>query len=181
MATAMEEGCRPAIALALGVVSGSIFWGLVAAFGLAAVIATYANALLAMKLIGSAYLLWLAYRSARSALSPATERTDDGRRDSSGWSKTFVRGAAMHLTNPKAIFVWLAIVSLALPPGARTSDALVIVGGCGILGVLVFCGYALAFSTALARSVYKSLRRGFEGLLALVFGYAAIRTATSLH
>jgi threonine/homoserine/homoserine lactone efflux protein len=65
MATAMNGGRKPALALALGVVSGSACWGLLAAFGLSAVLASYASALFAMKILGGLYLLWLAARYRR--------------------------------------------------------------------------------------------------------------------
>lgn len=175
MATAMEEGRRHAFILALGIVSGSVFWGLIAAFGLAAVIAARTDALIAMKLLGGTYMAWLAFRSTRSALGPDIDRSGPARGARNSVARTYVYGAAMHLTNPKAIFVWLAIVTLALPVSASKQDALIVVAGCAVLGVLVFGGYALVFSTATARRTYLSLRRWFEGLLALVFGYAAIR------
>ena len=85
----------------------------------------------------------------------------------------------MHLTNPKAIFVWLSIVSMALPPRAQIGDALRIVGGCTCIASAVFAGYAIIFSTPIARSVYGSLRRWFEGTLAVAFGHAGLRMLIS--
>lgn len=179
MATAMNSGRRPALVFALGVVSGSTFWGLLAAFGLSAVLATYSNALVAMKILGGIYLLWLAARSARSAWSTKASLTPAPYSAKASHYRTYLRGATMHLTNPKAIFVWLSIVSLALPPGAQAKDAMLVVLGCAMLGTLVFCGYAFAFSTAAARRVYQSMRRWFDGTLAIVFGYAGIHTLLS--
>ena len=179
MATAMNAGRKPALVLALGVVSGSVFWGLLAAFGLSAVLATYSSALVAMKILGGIYLLWLAAKSARAAMSKTSALTSVKRSIPTTYFRTFMRGAAMHVTNPKAIFVWLSIVSLALPMGAQVQDALLVVFGCALLGLGVFCGYALVFSTPIARRVYQSLRRWFEGTLAIVFGYAGVRLLTS--
>lgn len=179
MAVAMNAGRKPALVLALGVVSGSVFWGLLAAFGLSAVLATYSSALIAMKILGGLYLLWLAAKSARSAMSSDSVLTSAHSSTQTSYVRIYMRGAAMHLTNPKAIFVWLSIVSLALPAAAQARDALLIVLGCAVLGLLVFCGYALAFSTPLARRVYLYLRRWFEGSLAVLFGYAGIRLLTS--
>jgi threonine efflux protein len=179
MATAMNFGRRPALVLALGVVSGSTFWGLLAAFGLSAVLATYSSALVALKVLGGLYLLWLAVRSARSAWSSNSALNPTSSNALKNYSRTYIRGAAMHLTNPKAIFVWISIVSLALPPGAQTKDAMFVVLGCATLAVLVFCGYALVFSTPVARRVYQSMRRWFEGTLAIMFGFAGIRMLLS--
>ena len=57
------------MALALGVATGSFTWALLTVFGLSAILATYASALLAIKIFGGLYLLWLAYKSLRSATS----------------------------------------------------------------------------------------------------------------
>lgn len=179
MATAMHAGRKPACVLALGVVSGSTVWGLLAAFGLSAVMSRYSQALVAMKLLGGLYLLWLAFKSARSAMTaPRAAVASDGIGGESN-KALFLRGAAMHLTNPKAIFVWLSIVALALPAQAEWDDALWLVAGCVPIGLAVFCGYALLFSTAAARRVYARSRRWFEGTLALMFGYAGMRMLTS--
>lgn len=179
IATAMNAGRRTALVLALGIVSGSAFWGLLAAFGLSALLATSSVALVAMKVLGGLYLLWLAARSARSACTSPSTTGPASSPAGAGQSRTYLRGAAMHLTNPKAILVWLSIVSLALPPQARASDALLIVLACASLGTLVFCGYAIAFSTVAARRVYQSIRPWFEGALAVLFGAAGIRMLLS--
>ena len=173
MGTAMTAGRRPALLMALGVISGSLFWGFLAAFGLSALLAAYAGALVALKLLGGLYLLWLAFKSARSALRPHADILLQGAADHG--LRIYTRGALMHLTNPKAIFVWLSIVALAVPVGARTQDALLVVCGCVPIGAAIFCGYALAFSTAAARRGYLAVRRGFEAGLALMFGYAGLR------
>lgn len=69
MAVGMDHGRRAAMVLAAGVITGSMFWGLLAGFGLAAVMATWGHALLVLKIVGGLYLLWLAYRAGRSAWS----------------------------------------------------------------------------------------------------------------
>ena len=179
MATAMHQGRRPAIIFALGVVAGSTLWGLLAAFGLSAVMAQYSQALVALKMLGGLYLLWLAFKSAKSAFNPVTlsAETQDG--EPTLAMKLFLRGAAMHITNPKAIFVWLSIVALALPVNANHSDALLVVAGCVPIGIAVFCSYAIVFSTAYARSIYIRMQRYLDGALAAVFAYAGIRMLAS--
>lgn len=179
MGTAMNSGRTPALVLASGVVTGSLFWGLLAAFGLSTILARYSSALVAMKIIGGLYLLWLALKAGRSALAANQVVASTTPANASSHFQTYLRGAGMHLTNPKAIFVWLSIVSLALPPGARIGDALLVVMGCALIGVAVFGSYAIAFSTPMARRIYQALRRWFEGALAVVFGYAGVRMLIS--
>ena len=67
MGVAMSQGRAPAVVLALGVMTGSLTWAAIAATGLSAVLASFANALFVIKILGGIYLLYLAYKSARSA------------------------------------------------------------------------------------------------------------------
>lgn len=84
----------------------------------------------------------------------------------------------MHLTNPKAILVWLSIVALALPGDASSDVAWIVVLGCIPIRIATFCGHALVFSIARARRIQR-MHRPFAGVLAGVFGYAGIRMLAS--
>src|SRR5450830_1712879 len=179
MAIAMNSGRKSALLFALGVGSGSFSWAVLAAFGLSAVLASYSQVLILIKLLGGLYLLWLAGKSARAAFTPAAPPSLKRDREMEPALRLYARGLGLHITNPKAILAWIAIVSLAVPPGASVSAALSVVAGCLCLGVLVFGGYALAFSTAAARRLYGSVRRWLEGALALVFGVAGIKLLMS--
>ncbi|PQO92467.1 lysine transporter LysE [Massilia phosphatilytica] len=173
MGTAMAQGRARALALASGVVCGSLCWGLCAAFGLAALMERWSGALAIVKAVGGAYLLWMAWQAARKVRGthgvPAAKAVDEG------YARTWTRGVAMHLTNPKAIVVWLSVVSLALPAGAREADALTFVLSCAALSASIFCCYALAFSTDAARRAYRAGERWVNAVLAGVFAYAGVR------
>jgi len=188
MSVAMHSGRKPAFVFAAGVVSGSMFWALLAALGLSALLITYSNLLLFIKLFGGAYLLWLAAKSARAAWRPAPlqqasgialHADADAGAEAGRGLRLYLKGLGLHLTNPKAILTWLSIVSLALPAGAGTSHALAVVSGCVCIGITVFGGYALLFSTAAARRIYVRVRRWFEGVLAVVFAFAGIKLLLS--
>ena len=180
MGIAMSQGRAPAIVLALGVMTGSLVWAAIAATGLSAVLATYANALYVIKIAGGFYLLYLAYKSARSALAKAPKAepgfATSGRAE---YGKLYRRGLLLHLTNPKAVLGWLAIMSLGLKPGAGPATLAAIIGGCALLGLVIFCGYALLFSTAPAIRIYQKAKRSIEATLALFFGFAGIKLLLS--
>lgn len=179
MGVAMKDGCKPALALASGVLVGSVTWGLLTAFGLSAVLAAWSGALVALKILGGCYLLWLAVKAAKSAVAGQEGKMAIHPVFIAGYRQWFLRGAAMHLTNPKAIFVWMSIVSMALPANASTADALRVVVGCVAIGIAVFGTYAVVFATPLARQVYRRLRRVFEGALALLFTAAGLKMIVS--
>ena len=176
MSVAMHQGRRPALMLAAGVISGSFFWGSMAATGVSAVIVQYAEALIVLKVIGGAYLLFLASKACRSALTSNERFANElsSAPKASGW-KLYQRGLLMHLTNPKAILSWIATMTLGLGPGATTSTVAIILAGCAVLSVTIFGGYAVVFSTAPMVRAYQKARRWIEGALAMVFAGAGLR------
>jgi len=178
MSLAMSAGRRQALTFAFGVVSGSFFWALLASLGLSAVLAAYSGCLVAIKIAGGIYLLWLGFKSARSALTPA-RLPDAHARPDEPLKRLYLRGLLLHLTNPKAILVWMSIVSLAMSPAGGGNHTGPVVLGCMCIGVSVFSSYALLFSTASARRAYMAIRRWLDGSLAIMFGIAGIKLLTS--
>lgn len=176
MSVAMHQGRRPALMLAAGVISGSFFWGSMAATGVSAVIVQYAEALIVLKVIGGAYLLFLASKACRSALTSNERFANElsSAPKASGW-KLYQRGLLMHLTNPKAILSWIATMILGLGPGATTATVAIILAGCAVLSVTIFGGYAMVFSTAPMVRAYQKARRWIEGALAMVFAGAGLK------
>jgi threonine/homoserine/homoserine lactone efflux protein len=46
---------------------------------------------------------------------------------SAGLRSSFLRGFGIHLTNPKAVLMWLSVIALGLPPGANPQFGFVII------------------------------------------------------
>ena len=176
MAVAMHRGRRAALVLAAGVISGSFFWGAMAATGVSAVLTQYANALTLLKILGGAYLLFLAFKAARSAMtsSEQVERAIAATPDVSG-VRLYQRGLLMHLTNPKALLGGVATMTLGLGAHATPQTVAVILAGCAVLSVTIFCGYAIVFSTTPMIRAYRRARRWIEGTLAAVYATAGVK------
>ncbi|WP_250467684.1 MULTISPECIES: LysE family translocator [unclassified Caballeronia] len=179
MSIASTSGRRAAFAFAAGVISGSFFWAMLAALGLSAVLTAYTGFLVAVKLCGGVYLLWLAFKSGRSAWRPARRASSVETTGQPDTRKLYARGALLHLTNPKAILVWMSVAALGSSAGEGTAHMLAVVAGCLCIGVCVFGGYAALFSMASARRIYTRIQRGLDAALALVFAVAGIRLLTS--
>ncbi|WP_380184333.1 LysE family translocator [Kalamiella sp. sgz302252] len=178
MGVAMRHGRRSALALAAGVITGSMFWATLVACGLSTLLLAWSEALIVIKLVGGCYLLWLAFKAARSAARKGEGSLAEKTVAEATMGAFWRRGVLLHLANPKAIMVWLAIISLGMHPGAPAATLPLIVGGCALLGMLVFGSYALLFSTATAGRVYFKARRLVEGTFALFFGAAGIKMLT---
>ncbi len=176
MSVAMHQGRRPALVLAAGVISGSFFWGSMAATGVSAVLVQYAGALFILKMAGGAYLLFLASKACRSALTSNQRFADElASSPKASWPSLYRRGLLMHLTNPKALLSWIATMTLGLGPGATSSTVAIILAGCAVLSVTIFGGYAVVFSTAPMVRGYRKARRWIEGTLAMVFAAAGLK------
>ena len=179
MGTSMSVNRVSGIALALGVAGGSFCWALLTAIGLTAVIAAFAWALTAIKIAGGLYLLFLAYKSFRSAASAydVEATTLDG--EPNRPLQYVARGFLIQMTNPKAALAWVAIISLGLKEDAPFWVGLLIVGGTTVLSILIHCIYAIAFSTPAMVRIYSRARRWIQGALGAFFAFAGIKLLTS--
>ena len=175
MSVAMEQGRSRALSLAAGVVLGSVCWGMFAAMGFAELMRNSLALAWGLKLLGGFYLLWLAWQSVRQAACAA-----DAAKAGQGWAglshkQALLRGLLMHLGNPKAILVWLSLVSLAAPAAGGGGHGARVAAGCALIAVCVFSAYALLFSAEAARRAYLRSRRWLHGALALAFAWAGVR------
>ncbi|WP_353193509.1 LysE family translocator [Pandoraea pnomenusa] len=179
MSIAANHGRRPALTFALGVMSGSLFWAMIATLGVSATLLAYSQFLVVIKLFGGLYLLWLAFKSARSAMraSDSAATVPVGADGKLLLRRLYLRGTLLHLTNPKAVLGWVSVAALSSTPDGGMPW--IVVPGCAALGLTIFCGYAVLFSTRAARRVYLRLRRWLDGCLAVVFGTAGWQLLTS--
>lgn len=165
-------GRRAGLALAAGITCGSLTWSVAAAFGLGAVMLANVWMFEVIRYVGAAYLLWLAFKSARSALSPkalaTTALTGSAR-------SLFLKGLALHLTNPKAILFFGSLYAIGIPPGAAPAQLALVIAAVGLQSALTFHGYALLFSVPAMTRAYIRLRRPFEAVFAAAFGLAGVK------
>ncbi len=85
----------------------------------------------------------------------------------------------MHMGNPKALMAWVAIISLGVGQETVGAGLIMIVGGCVLLGIMVFSSYAIAFSTAVMIALYARARRWIEGALSVTFAAAGLKLLSS--
>lgn len=65
----MAVGRGEGVAFALGVATGTFLWVSLTVAGFTALIASYSQFMFLLKIMGGCYLLWLGYKSPRSAAS----------------------------------------------------------------------------------------------------------------
>ena len=167
--TSMERGRKAGLSVAAGIVCGSAAWGSAAAVGMSAIMLANAWLVEILRYVGGAYLLYLAAKAMKSALSEKPLAKITARRGD--YRALYIKGLLLHLTNPKAIFGWGAMFAIIVPP--TSSPVVVAQMFLALIAVsnIVFFGYAL-FSTCAVLRGYQQMRRGFEVAFALLFGAA---------
>ena len=174
--TSMSSGRKSGLALASGIMTGSLIWSVAAALGIGAIMLANAWVFEVVRYFGAVYLMFLAYKSGRSALSSEEINV----RGISGDAKTlFAKGLALHITNPKAILFFGSLYSIGVPASASIEQLAIVIAAVGVLSFTIFHGYALLFSTPSMTRLYLKLRRWFEGVFALGFGLAGLKILTA--
>ena len=175
--TAMSRGRTYGLAMSLGILAGSATWGIAAALGVSAIMLANAWLFEVIRYIGAAYLLYLAFKAARSAFkggAAGQERSIKG-----GHWTVFVKGALIHITNPKAILSWGAVYALVLPVTAGVPELLETFAMLYAGSIMVFIGYGFLFSSPPMVRAYQKSRRWFEGAFAVFFGAASLKILTT--
>ncbi len=112
---ALSEGRAAGIACMLGAVTGLFIHTILVAVGLSALILASPKAFLVLKIVGAAYLVWLAYQALRhgSAFSPETMK-----RKSRPLFQNWMAGIGINLLNPKIVLFFVTF----LPQFVSASD-----------------------------------------------------------
>ena len=108
----LKSGPRAGIGASLGIATGSMIHSLLAAFGLATLLATHPLAFEAIRWAGIAYLLWLAVQSVRH---PARLQEPGETTQSTAW-RAWREGIVVNLLNPKVAIFILAFIPQFVDP-----------------------------------------------------------------
>lgn len=172
---AMRHGRRTSVVYGLGLSCGLVFWGLVAASGLGAILRSSLYVLPILKALGGLYLLWLALLSMCSARQAGSSTNI-----SPGVQRWFVRGLLLNLSNPKSVIAWMAALSVGLHPGSGTQAIVTASLLCIGIGFANNAAYSLLFSFNGMMSLYSRAQRWIDGVAAALFtlaGLGLIRSA----
>jgi threonine/homoserine/homoserine lactone efflux protein len=152
IARALAHGTQGAGAFIAGFLVGDLLWFAVAAAGLAALAHTAQAVFVAVKYLGAAYLLYLAYRAWHSPLATPGEPL---RAPDQPPVQLFLGSLSLTLANPKTIAFFLALL-----PTVVHLDSLSWSGFCAIALVICFVlpmtlgGYVVL--AARARKLFQS-------------------------
>ncbi|HEY8382293.1 MAG TPA: LysE family translocator [Microvirga sp.] len=172
VARVLGRGTRGAVAFTMGVAIGDVVWLTFAVVGLAALAQAFHGVFLAIKYVGAAYLLYLAYKL---WTAPVAARDVEATTTGEHPLKLFLGGLAVTMGNPKVMVFYLALLPtiLDLTRVTMLGYAELVAATLAVLAV-VFSGYVLL--AARARRLFTSeraIRRINRGTGAVMAGAAA--------
>ena len=171
-----SQGRAPALAIVAGIGASSLIWSTGTVLGLAAIFATYADLILAARIAGALFMAYLAYKAFKTAVSPPELKPQTvGQKSLGAFALT---GFIMQVSNPKAIFFWLAVAASGGVGNAPWQVVVLFVAGCFVLSVGGHGLYALLLSSSPVRATYAKARRWIEAGLGTLFAYFAFRIAS---
>lgn len=174
----LRAGWRQGVAVVLGINLGCVFHTFAAAFGLAALLAASAQAFTAVKLLGAAYLLYMAWGMAREGLRPGAAPAD-AEALAPSFARGVWRGFLTNALNPKVALFYLALLPQFIDADAPHKSAAFVFLGLWFVVQGGLFSLALVALTALARrlparpAVGRCLNLGGAGL----FSFLAVRLA----
>ncbi len=174
VARVLAQGTGGLAAYIAGFVLGDLIWFTVAATGLAVVAQAFAGVIIALRLAGAAYLLWVATQLWNAPVTGGSATAPRG-----GGLPATLAGLSLTLGNPKVIVFFLALL-----PSVVDLSALTFAGAAelaALIAVILSCvlaGYGAA--AARARQLFttpRAMRRLNRGS-SLVMAGAAVAVAT---
>ncbi|MFD1794606.1 LysE family translocator [Paracoccus aurantiacus] len=173
---AVSEGRRAALLCSLGIAVGSASLALATTQGLGLLMERVAWLSTIVRIAGVCYLLWLAFKAWRKALTPPQVSIAKVRAMSP--SRVFLSGYLLQITNPKAIVFWLAIATVGATKAAPLPVVALFILGAFLLSLAGHAAYAVLLSSQPFRLAYDRARRWIEGVIGAFLTYVAFRLAT---
>jgi len=162
----------------LGLCTGLIFHTLAAMFGITVIFQTSAMAFTLLKLLGAAYLFFLAWKSFQSGALHLRKRSVTHLPA----SKLYQRGIWMNLTNPKVSIFFLALLPQFVETDSQSiSEHMAILGSIAIgVTLIVFSSIAVLAGYAKNWLQSETMQRTLHQITAVVLVIIAFKLIFSL-
>ena len=174
LAKTVSGGRRAGTAAMLGANLGCLVHTLLAAIGLSALLAASATAFALVKLVGAAYLLWLAIDAVRSGSALNLNAQRSAREP---FVRTLLLGAGVNLTNPKVVLFFVTFLPQFVRAGDPDAAAkLVFLGVYYVLFSLPFAALMILGAERLLAFLKgrRGVLRAIDWTFAGVFGFFAV-------
>lgn len=168
-ALALGQGRRPALAVVVGVASGTLVWAAAVAYGLGRLFEILPASLIVLKFFGGFYLLFIGGKAIVAAARGEAALVS-ARAAPMTLPKAWRRGFLVVMTNPKAALMWSALATFLFGAHLTSGEVLGFGPLAATTSLLIYGGYGLLFSTPRALRFYARFTRRIEAVFGAAFG-----------
>lgn len=152
MTRSATQGWRAGVAAVMGICTGTMVHVLAAAIGLSAILATSATAFTVVKIVGAAYILYMAVGLLLSKRKDPAKATAI---PPLPYRKIYLQGLLTNVLNPKVAIFFLAFVPQFIDAGAASKPLAFVILGCIFNFNGMLWSVALAVFTGMASARLK--------------------------
>jgi len=171
---------RDGIATALGMGVGGSLFSTAALAGLYSLLAAVSWLYLTLKILGGVYLIYLAFKIWRAA-GAALALDSPAAKTARGLARSFWRGVATQLSNPKTAIVYGSIFAALLPQHPPWWCSLVLPPLVFTVESSWYIVVALCFSSQAPRNLYLRAKAGVDRLAAGVIAALGLQLICSAY
>ncbi|WP_327721913.1 LysE family translocator [Streptomyces sp. NBC_00490] len=134
LAVGLAGGRLSALRAILGIGTGMSFYAATVVAGMGEITRSHPSMLDAVRILGAAYLLWLAYVTMRSA-----RREISGHGDIAA-GRWYLRGVLVSVTNPKIVLFYLAVLPQFIGSAENPALQMTLLGAINVLMEIILYG-----------------------------------------
>ncbi|WP_404401112.1 LysE family transporter [Pelagibacterium halotolerans] len=173
----IAHGRRTALFTSAGIATAILVHGTYTILGLGLLISQSLMAFTIVKIVGAAYLIWLAVSALRDDPPREPEIADALTRPDMHWGAAFTLGFLTNLLNPKAVLFFVALFTTLV---SAATPATIKAGYVVTMSIELFVWFALVsifFALPRVRAGFFRLGRWFNRVTGLTFIALAVRVA----
>ena len=170
--TTLNSGRRAGVAVGCGLGLMASTWTLMALLGLEAVFRLFPWAYATAKLIGAAYLLYIAWQMWVGAKYAIEAKSNPQKR-------AFLQGFMINVLNPKSVLFAAAVLVVIFPPGMTFMENGLVVLNHFVVEVFFYASLAFVMSTRAMSRQYLKAKVHFDRIASLILGTLGIRLLIS--
>ncbi|MEO0370814.1 MAG: LysE family translocator [Pseudomonadota bacterium] len=168
--TTLTNGRAAGIAAGAGLAVMAALWTLAALLGLDGIFTLFPWAYAVLKVIGAAYLIWIAVQTWRHARRPVEENAAQASK-----GRAFMAGLMINLGNPKSVFFAAAVIVVIFPAELTSMGKFIIFLNHLTVELIVQPVLAILLSTGIIRVRYLALKPVIDRTVAVVLGALGLR------
>ena len=164
----LSNGRSAGVRVGLGLATIAALWVILSLFGLDVIFQVFPWLYAGAKIVGGAYLIYIAFQMWRHA-------SNDLGRKALATRRPFLHGILINLLNPKSALFGAAMLVVIFPPSLSLAEILLISVNQFAIEGLFYASIALSFSTNAISELYLDAKVFIDKIAAVVIGTLGLR------